>query len=64
MPTRIGERYQCGTCGATFLVTRPGTGVLACCGRPMDLVTPAAARPPAAPAPDRGRADEEEEDLW
>jgi desulfoferrodoxin-like iron-binding protein len=34
---RVGEKYQCGTCGNEVEVTRVGGGSLVCCGQPMQL---------------------------
>lgn len=33
------KRYTCAACGAEYIVTRPGEGEAACCGRPMALKT-------------------------
>ena len=35
MPTNMGKRYVCGTCGAEFMVTKGSTGELSCCGTPV-----------------------------
>ena len=34
MSTKVGTRYVCGNCGATFLVTKPGE-LPQCCGQPL-----------------------------
>jgi DNA-directed RNA polymerase subunit RPC12/RpoP len=33
--TLPGRRYRCGTCGAEFLITRPGN-LPDCCGAPLE----------------------------
>ena len=35
MPTDMGRRYTCRTCGAEFMVTKGSTGDLSCCGTPV-----------------------------
>lgn len=32
--TKIGKRYKCATCGAQFMIVRPGHLPL-CCGIPL-----------------------------
>ena len=36
--SKLGKRYTCGTCGATLLCTKAGTGVICCDGAPMELL--------------------------
>lgn len=38
--TAAGKRYQCSSCGAQLLCTKPGTGQLVCCGAPMEELDP------------------------
>ncbi len=35
MPARVGTRYVCTVCGSEFIVTKAGTGTLACDGIPL-----------------------------
>jgi len=37
MTSEAGKRYVCKKCGAEFIVTRGGKGILHCCGEPMEL---------------------------
>jgi hypothetical protein len=37
MPTQLGKRYLCDTCGTEVLCNKPGTGALACCDKDMKL---------------------------
>jgi hypothetical protein len=34
---QVGKRYVCKQCGSEFIVTRGGSGTLACCGQAMEL---------------------------
>lgn len=34
---QLGKRYVCETCGGELLCTKPGTGAVECCDRPMSL---------------------------
>ena len=34
MANEMGKKYACGACGAEFVVTKAGGGVLTCCGQP------------------------------
>jgi len=36
--TQQGEMYACKICGNVVEVVSPGSGVLVCCGQPMQLV--------------------------
>jgi superoxide reductase len=36
--TQKGEMYACKICGNVVEVVSPGSGVLVCCGQPMQLV--------------------------
>ncbi|MPZ14330.1 MAG: hypothetical protein GEU73_07880 [Chloroflexi bacterium] len=45
MSNETGKRYVCPSCGSELLVTRGGSGALACCGQPMQL------RGTSAPSP-------------
>ena len=35
MANQVGKRYQCTKCNTEMIVTKGGTGGLACCGQPM-----------------------------
>jgi len=37
MANDTGKRYVCGTCGSEFIVTKGGSGAIACCSQPMSL---------------------------
>ena len=37
MANQIGKIYQCRNCGAEFLVTKGGDGVVQCCGQPAQI---------------------------
>ena len=37
-PNQLGKRYTCGTCGATLLCVKAGSGVVTCDGAPMELL--------------------------
>jgi desulfoferrodoxin-like iron-binding protein len=37
MANETGKRYVCASCGAEFIVTKSGSGAVACCGQPMSL---------------------------
>ncbi len=37
MANQIGKRYFCTKCGTEFIVTKGGSGVVNCCGKPMEL---------------------------
>ena len=37
MPTQLGKRYLCETCGVEALCNKPGGGTLACCDQDMKL---------------------------
>lgn len=37
MANQTGKRYVCTQCGAEFIVTKGGEGVIACCKTPMEL---------------------------
>jgi hypothetical protein len=37
MPTQLGKRYLCDTCGTEVLCNKPGNGALACCDHDMKL---------------------------
>lgn len=37
MANEIGKRYRCTKCGAEFIVTKGGDGVIHCDGQPMEL---------------------------
>jgi desulfoferrodoxin-like iron-binding protein len=32
---QVGKRYQCNQCHTEMIVTKGGSGELACCGQPM-----------------------------
>lgn len=34
---QVGKRYVCRKCGAEYVVTRPGSGDVKCCGQPIEL---------------------------
>lgn len=34
MVNEMGKKYACVMCGAEFVVTQAGSGVLTCCGQP------------------------------
>ena len=36
MANEMGKKYACGACGAQFVVTQAGSGVLTCCGQPAE----------------------------
>jgi transcription elongation factor Elf1 len=38
--TQLGKRYQCEVCGTETLCTKPGVGVVQCCGKEMQLKKP------------------------
>lgn len=38
MVTRVGEMYACKNCGNVVEVIASGSGILVCCGKPMELV--------------------------
>lgn len=40
MPTLLGKRYECATCGTQALCTVPGSGELVCCEQPMAVMQP------------------------
>ncbi|MSQ22056.1 MAG: desulfoferrodoxin [Dehalococcoidia bacterium] len=35
LANETGKRYFCGTCGAEFIVTKGGEGIIACHGKPL-----------------------------
>lgn len=35
MANEVGKKYVCKKCGAEFVVTKGGKGLLKCCGEPM-----------------------------
>jgi competence CoiA-like predicted nuclease len=37
MANQVGKRYACTVCGAEFIVTRGGKGVLHCCGKKIEI---------------------------
>jgi desulfoferrodoxin-like iron-binding protein len=37
MANQVGKKYSCEKCGATYIVTKGGTGKLVCCGKPMEI---------------------------
>ena len=37
MPSQLGKRYECETCGTEALSTKAGSGELTCCDKPMKL---------------------------
>lgn len=37
MATQLGKRYVCNACGTEILCTKPGSGVVECCGAPMQV---------------------------
>jgi hypothetical protein len=37
MANQVGKRYVCKKCGAEFIVTRGGKGLLVCCAQEMEL---------------------------
>lgn len=37
MPTLLGKRYKCATCGQEVLCVTAGDGEIECCGQPMDV---------------------------
>ena len=37
MANQMGKRYRCSKCGAEFIVTKAGEGMISCCGQPMEL---------------------------
>lgn len=37
MPTQLGKRYLCDTCGTEVLCNKPGAGALECCNHEMKL---------------------------
>ncbi len=36
MANKVGKKYTCEKCGASYIVTRGGEGELKCCGQPME----------------------------
>ncbi|MBI2856741.1 MAG: desulfoferrodoxin [Chloroflexi bacterium] len=36
MPSETGKSYYCTVCGSEFIVTKGGTGLLSCHGKPME----------------------------
>jgi desulfoferrodoxin-like iron-binding protein len=36
MANVVGKRYRCTKCGAEFIVTKGGGGIVHCCGQPME----------------------------
>jgi len=36
MANQLGKVYICAKCGSQVIVTKGGTGVLKCCGAPME----------------------------
>ena len=37
MANQTGKRYVCAQCGAEFIVTKGGTGAIACCKQVMEI---------------------------
>jgi len=37
MANEVGKKYVCSKCGSEFICTRAGSGMLVCCGQPMEL---------------------------
>ena len=37
MANQIGKRYTCTKCGAEFMVTKGGDGIIHHCSQPMEL---------------------------
>lgn len=37
MANQVGKKYTCEKCGATYIVTKGGKGILICCGKPMEI---------------------------
>jgi len=35
MANKVGKKYICEKCGATYIVTKGGNGEVSCCGQPM-----------------------------
>jgi hypothetical protein len=35
MPTKVGTRLQCGTCGTEIIVVKATDAEVVCCGAPM-----------------------------
>jgi transcription elongation factor Elf1 len=42
MPSQLGKRYECTTCGTETLCTKAGDGTIECCGKEMQLKQPKA----------------------
>ena len=40
MANETGKRYVCARCGAEFIVTKGGDGVVRCCDAEMELQQP------------------------
>lgn len=40
MPSELGKRYECTTCGGQLLVVVPGPGSVVCCGTEVQVVQP------------------------
>ena len=40
MPNQLGKRYKCAICGTEVLCTKPGQGIVICCGKPMEVQEP------------------------
>ena len=40
MANQLGKRYRCSVCGSEAMCTKAGTGVIECCGKPMELQEP------------------------
>jgi Desulfoferrodoxin, N-terminal domain len=40
MANQLGKRYQCDVCGTETLCTKPGSGAVECCAKPMELKKP------------------------
>lgn len=36
MPNKLGKRYTCAECAASYLVVNPGDGTIECHGRPVE----------------------------
>ena len=37
LANETGKRYICGKCGSEFIVTKGGSGSVACCNEPMSI---------------------------
>lgn len=40
MANQLGKRFLCENCKTEVLCTKPGTGSVECCGKPMTLQAP------------------------